>query len=103
IIKYEEYKETKPTHYWNMIKGKIPETVVGKIYSNWQIIDEVPFEARLERRGLDFGYTNHPSSLIAVYYYNGGYILDEEMYLKGMSNQRIADTILALSEPTTLV
>lgn len=103
VLKYEEYRETKPAHYWNMIAGLIPETVVGKIYNNWAVIDDLPHEARLERRGLDFGYTNDPSALIGIYYYNGGYILDEEMYLHGMSNRRIADTILALPNPNTLV
>ena len=73
--------------------GQLGE-VEGKIYKDWQIIDEIPHEARLERRGLDFGYTNDPSSLCSIYYWNGGYILDEEMYRKGMTNKQIADVIL---------
>ena len=73
--------------------GELGE-VEGKIYRDWQIIDEIPHEARLERRGLDFGYTNDPSALIDIYYYNGGYILDEQMYRKGMTNKQIADVIL---------
>lgn len=68
--------------------------VEGKIYKDWQIIDFVPHEARLERRGLDFGYSNDPSAVIDIYYYNGGYILDEILYKKGQSNKQIADTIL---------
>ena len=36
--------------------GQLGE-VEGKIYKNWQIIDEIPHEARLERRGLDFGFS----------------------------------------------
>lgn len=74
--------------------GKLGE-VEGKIYKDWAIIDEIPHEARLERFGLDFGYSNDPSSIVAVYYYNGGYILDEILYQKGMSNKQLADTILA--------
>lgn len=74
--------------------GQLGE-VEGKIYKDWQIIDEIPHEARLERFGLDFGYSNDPSSIVAVYYYNGGYILDEILYAKGMSNKQLADTILA--------
>jgi len=31
--------------------------VEGKIYKDWEIVDKVPHEARLERRGLDFGYS----------------------------------------------
>lgn len=103
IARYEEYRETKPTHYWNMVRGLVPETVVGKIYNNWKVIDELPHEARLERRGLDFGYTNDPSALIAIYYYNGGYILDEELWQKGMSNKQIYDTIQSQSKPSTQV
>ena len=59
------------------------------------MIDEIPYEARLERYGLDFGYTNDPSSIVAVYYHNGGYILDEVLYRKGMSNKQLADVLTA--------
>lgn len=65
----------------------------GRIYKDWQLIDDIPHEARLERYGLDFGYTNDPSSIVALYYYNGGFILDEVLYQKGMSNKQIADTL----------
>jgi phage terminase large subunit len=74
--------------------GQLGE-VEGKIYKDWNIIDEIPHEARLERFGLDFGYSNDPSSIVAVYYYNGGYILDEIAYTKGLSNKQIADIILS--------
>lgn len=103
IVQYEKYKETKPAHYWNMVRGLVPETVVGKIYNNWAIIDSVPHEARLERRGMDFGYSNDPSTVVDIYYYNGGYILDEQLYKKEMSNKQISDVILSLSVPQTLV
>lgn len=72
--------------------GQLGE-IEGKIYKNWQIIDDIPHEARLERYGLDFGYTNDPSAIVALYYYNGGYILDEVCFAKGMSNQSIADML----------
>jgi phage terminase large subunit len=94
IVQYEAYKETKPTHYWNMVRGYVTETVVGKIYNNWATIDSIPHEARLERYGLDFGYSNDETAVVAIYYYNGGYILDEVTYLKGLSNKRIADSLL---------
>lgn len=73
--------------------GQLGE-VEGKIYKDWQIIDFVPHEARLFRRGLDFGYSNDPTAIVDIYQYNGGYILDEILYRKGMSNKQIADVIL---------
>lgn len=75
----------------------------GKIYKDWQIVDEIPHRARFERFGLDFGYTNDPSALVAVYYYDGGYILDEIAYQKGLSNKAIADIIKNTQQPQGLV
>lgn len=83
--------------WWQVYgEGQLGE-VEGKIYKDWAIIDEIPHEARLERRGLDFGYTNDPTAIVDLYYYNGGYILDEVCYQKGMSNKEIADHIKNLT------
>lgn len=73
-------------------EGQLGE-VEGKIYKDWAIIDEIPHEARLEHRGLDFGYTNDPSAIVDIYYYNGGYLLDERCYQKGLSNKQLADIL----------
>jgi len=76
--------------------------IEGKIYNGWQIIDEVPHEARLERYGLDFGYTNDPTAIVAVYYYNNGWILDEKVYRTGMSNREIAETLKTYKPALTI-
>jgi phage terminase large subunit len=79
--------------FWTVYgEGKIGEAE-HKIYRGWQQIDEIPHEARTVRYGLDFGYTNDPTALVGIYYYNGGYILDEIVYQKGMSNKDIADVL----------
>ena len=93
VQNYEAYKQTKPSHYWNMVAGLVPEVVRGKIYSNWKVIDEVPHEARLERYGLDFGYSNDPTAIVAIYKYNTGYIVDEITFSKGLQNNQIAATL----------
>lgn len=88
--------------WWQVYgEGQLGE-VEGKIYKGWQIIDELPHEARLTRRGLDFGYTNDPSSIVDVYEYNGGYILDEVCYQKGLTNKQIADVISNLDNTLTV-
>lgn len=86
---------------WFMVYGlgQLGE-VEGKIYRDWKIIDEIPHEARMVRRGLDFGYSNDPTAIVDIYYYNGGYILDEKAFIKGLSNKQIADLLL---EDTTIV
>lgn len=80
--------------------GQLGE-VEGKIYRDWQVIDEIPHEARLERYGLDFGYSNDPSAIVALYKYNGGYILDEICFKKGLTNKQLADILL--NQPQSLV
>lgn len=85
-------KENRPSLYRHKWLGE-PSSSERRIYKDWLIIDEIDHHARLERYGLDFGYTNDPSSIVAIYYLNGGYILDEIAYQQRMSNKTIADTI----------
>lgn len=78
-------------------------TIEGRIFTGWNTtLEEIPHEARLERYGLDFGYTNDPTAIVALYYYNGGYILDEITYQKGLSNKQIADIILNQKKALTV-
>ena len=65
----------------------------GVIFNNWKPIDQLPKEARLLGYGLDFGYTNDPTSIIEVYLYNGKRILNEICYQKGLSNSQISKYI----------
>lgn len=92
VIQYEAYKESKPDHYYNVIKGYVPETVIGRIY-NFHEIESIPPEARLKRRGLDYGYSNDPTGIVDVYTWNNSFIWDEVIYRKKMSNKDIADVI----------
>jgi len=81
------------SNWWKVFgEGELGDSE-GKIYRDWQIIDDIPHEARLVKKGLDFGYSNDPSALVDVYFYNGGYILDELLYQKGLSNKQLADVI----------
>ena len=54
---------------------------------------EIPHEARLLGYGLDFGFDPDPAALVAVYYYNGGYILDERLYETNLLNEQLATNI----------
>jgi phage terminase large subunit len=53
-------------NWWRVYgEGQLGE-VEGKIYKDWKIIDDIPHEARLERYGLDFGYSNDPTAIVAI-------------------------------------
>lgn len=99
VASIERRKDNK--NWWRVYgEGQLGE-VEGKIYKDWLIIDKIPHEARLERYGLDFGYSNDPTAIVAVYRYNGGFILDQITYQKGLSNKQIADILN--NQPKALV
>lgn len=93
IVKSLESRKGKRS-WWKVYgEGQLGDSD-DKVYQNWEQIDEVPSSARLERYGVDFGYTNDPTAIVAIYYYDQAYIIDEVAYLTGLSNKAIADTIL---------
>lgn len=101
IIKsIEARKERK--NWWQVYGLGLLGELDNKIYKDWQTIDEIPHEAKLIRRGLDFGYTNDPTAIVDIYSYNGGYILDEKCYQKGLSNKQIADMLLTFDNILTI-
>jgi phage terminase large subunit len=101
VNEIESHKENKA--WWTVYGLGLLGATEARIYTNWNIIDEVPNHARLRRRGQDWGYSNDPTALIDVYEYDGGLVLDEQLYQKGMLNKPIADFIKNLPEPQTLV
>lgn len=91
-LEMEDDREKRPALYKHKWLGE-PYNQERKIYKDWAIIDEIPHEARLERYGGDFGYSNDPTAIVAVYRYNGGFILDEIAFLAGLKNNQIADIL----------
>jgi phage terminase large subunit len=65
----------------------------GVVFSNYQLVDSIPDEAKLIGYGLDFGYSNDPTALVAVYLFNGQRYIDQILYRTGMMNGEIAKHI----------
>jgi len=87
-------EKAKTSDYWaNWYKvyglGQLG-SLEGVIFQNWKIIDKIPEHAKLTGYGLDFGYTNDPTAVIARYWADGAPILDEVLYKTGMQNEEIA-------------
>lgn len=92
INSIESRRLTNPNWYKVYALGQLG-SLEGVIYNNWKTIKDIPKEALLVRRGLDFGYTNDPSVLVDIYRWNKAFILDELLYATRMSNKQIADII----------
>ena len=81
-------------NWWKVYGEGLLGDAEGRIYKEWEVIDKVPHQADLRRYGLDFGYTNDPTAIVGIYYYNGGYIFNEICYQHKMTNKDIADRML---------
>lgn len=92
IVKSIEQRKDRKD-WWQVFGLGLLGELEGKIYRNWAIIDELPHDARLERLGVDFGYTNDPTAIVAVYRHVDGLIFDEILFQKGMQNSQIAAVI----------
>lgn len=96
IVRSIESRKNRAS-WWRVYGEGLLGEVEGRIYTGWQIIDEVPHEARLERYGVDFGWHPDPAAIVAIYYYNGGYLLDEVAYQVEMSNREMGNTLKNMS------
>jgi phage terminase large subunit len=65
----------------------------GVIFSNYQLIDTIPDDARLLGCGVDFGYSVDPTAIVEVYQYNDQRIIKEICYRTGMLNSDIAKVL----------
>lgn len=78
---------------WRVYGLGLVGSLDGVVFDNWKVIDSLPPEARLLGYGLDFGYSNDPTSIVEVYTYNGQRVLNEICYQKGLSNAQISKYI----------
>lgn len=100
VAEIESHKANK--NWWKVYgEGQLGE-VEGRIFTGWQIVDTVPHEARLEVRGGDFGYARDPTAFCDIYYYNGGYIIDELCYRVNFFDTDLATLLLNQPNPHTL-
>jgi len=92
IDEMESDRENRPQIFKHKWLGE-PASKSGKVYTNWEKIETVPKEAQYLGNGLDFGYTNDPTSIINIYKWNNSYIVDEICYQRKLSNSSIAELL----------
>jgi len=87
-------KKAETSNYWKSWVDVYVKGLMGKlegiVFSNWKQIDTIPKEARLVGLGMDFGYTNDPTSIIEIYKHNDKRILNEIVYQTGLLNSDIS-------------
>lgn len=68
----------------------------GVIFNNWKTCEAIPKDAELVAYGLDWGFTNDPTALLAVYRFNGELYIDELIYQTRLTNSQIVDRMREL-------
>lgn len=82
-------------NWWKVYGMGLVGSLEGVIFKNWSMIDEIPANAKLMSYGMDFGYTNDPTTLIACYKYDNDLLFDELIYQTGLLNSEIIKLIKA--------
>jgi phage terminase large subunit len=81
-------------NWWQVYGLGQTGSLEGVCITDWNEID-LPSDARILCAGMDFGYTNDPTSLVVMYKYNDAYIFDEIIYKKGLLNSEISNLLKA--------
>ena len=69
----------------------------GVVFDDWQQVDGIDFAGdKLVAIGLDWGYTNDPTAVVAVYKRGSAILLHELLYQNGLTNQDIAEHLRKL-------
>jgi phage terminase large subunit len=69
----------------------------GVVFDDWQQVDNIDFAGdKLVAIGLDWGYTNDPTAVVAVYKRGSAILLHELIYQNGLTNQDIAEHLRKL-------
>lgn len=74
---------------WKVYARGLTGKLEGVIFRDYNVVPNVSLDARLIGYGLDFGFTNDPTALIAVYNQSGELVLDELIYQKRLLNSDI--------------
>tara|TARA_R100001510_G_C7656742_1_gene217097 strand:+ start:4084 stop:5250 length:1167 start_codon:yes stop_codon:yes gene_type:complete len=94
-IESAKEKAKKSTYWKNWWKvyglGQLG-SLEGVCIPDWREI-QLPNDARILCYGMDFGYSNDPTSVVAMYKYNDSFIFDEIIYKKGLLNRDISNLL----------
>lgn len=97
IIREIEALASVDPEYWKIFglgeRGQLKDIV----FSEWQQVPQIPTDAKLIGHGLDFGFTNDPTTLVSVYQQDGELWVDERLYRTNMTNNDIGNYLKSIN------
>lgn len=107
IESHKPKDDEEPSNYWTVYGLGQIGSLEGNIYSGWEetTIDHIRQVGKMVRYGLDFGFSNDETALVAVYEMEDGKTgLVEKIYRKGILGSQYADVLRGAGiDPTVLI
>lgn len=94
IVKEIEYKASVDANYKRVHIDVEFGMTEGLIFTNWRLCDSMPVTNK-RSLGLDFGFSNDPTTLIDMAIQNGELWINELLYRTGMTNRDIYNFIVS--------
>lgn len=93
----------EPSNYWTVYGLGQIGTLEGNVYSGWEKVDKI--EGKLVRYGLDFGFSNDETAMVAIYELEDGRTgVEEVLYKKGMLGSEYANVLMSQNiDPNVLI
>jgi phage terminase large subunit len=90
-------EKAKTSTYWEnwcrvYLDGEVGQ-IEGTIFTDFEVIDKIPDEARLLGYGIDFGFSQDPCAVVALYKYNEDIVVDEIVYQTGLLNSELSNIL----------
>jgi phage terminase large subunit len=91
--KYSDYW----ANWWKVYGLGEVGSLQGVVYDNWKQVDVIPEGAKLVSHGMDFGFTNDPTTLVSVYKNEGRLYVRELLFRTNMTNNDIGNYLKSLN------
>ena len=92
-----EALKSKDLDLWKVYARGITGRIEGLIFKKWYVLNDSFEDKKLIGYGIDFGFSNDPSTLIEVRMQDGELYVKELIYETGLTNQDISSRMDALN------
>jgi phage terminase large subunit len=85
------------SNWWKVYGLGQVGTLQGAIYEDFEVVEGIDVSrAKFVALGLDWGFSNDPTALVAIYRQGDCLLIQELLYATGLTNQDIADKLRTL-------
>lgn len=90
---HQKIEEIEDKELWMVYARGLTGKITGLVFTRWDVVDAMPAleECKMQGYGMDFGFTNDPTTLVDMRLAHGDLWVDLLMYHTGMTNPDIAE------------